>query len=150
MNSTHNSNDPTVKERGMRRKPNNGKMHSNNGGGNNPRRRYTNNRGSGGGGENNTGKIKNVSANRDKYLNMARDAMASGDRVEAENYLQHAEHYYRVLSVLQEEDNRNRPERNEQQNADAPQGASEDDSDDAKNNGNQSDDDSDDSLALAS
>lgn len=34
----------------------------------------------------------------DKYLALARDASASGDRVLAENYFQHADHYYRVMS----------------------------------------------------
>jgi hypothetical protein len=33
----------------------------------------------------------------EKYLTLARDANAGGDRVAAENYLQHAEHYYRVM-----------------------------------------------------
>lgn len=37
----------------------------------------------------------------EKYLQMARDANSSGDRVMAENYLQHAEHYYRVMSAAQ-------------------------------------------------
>ncbi len=37
----------------------------------------------------------------EKYLQMARDANSSGDRVMAENYLQHAEHYYRILSAAQ-------------------------------------------------
>ncbi len=32
----------------------------------------------------------------DKYLGMARDAHSSGDRVAAEHYFQHAEHYYRL------------------------------------------------------
>ena len=35
----------------------------------------------------------------EKYLAMARDATASGDRIAAENYFQHAEHYYRILSA---------------------------------------------------
>lgn len=30
---------------------------------------------------------------------MARDATAAGDRIAAENYFQHAEHYYRILSA---------------------------------------------------
>ncbi len=34
----------------------------------------------------------------EKYLVLARDATATGDRVAAENYYQHAEHYYRVLN----------------------------------------------------
>jgi hypothetical protein len=37
----------------------------------------------------------------DKYCQLARDAASAGDRVLAENYLQHAEHYFRVLRVLQ-------------------------------------------------
>ncbi len=34
----------------------------------------------------------------EKYLAMARDASASGDRIASENYLQHAEHYYRLIN----------------------------------------------------
>jgi len=34
----------------------------------------------------------------DKYKSLARDAMQSGDRVLAENYFQHADHYQRVLN----------------------------------------------------
>lgn len=37
----------------------------------------------------------------EKYVQLARDAQASGDRVAAENYLQHAEHYYRILAAAQ-------------------------------------------------
>jgi len=37
----------------------------------------------------------------EKYQQLARDASSGGDRVLAENYLQHAEHYYRVLRTLQ-------------------------------------------------
>lgn len=37
----------------------------------------------------------------EKYLQLARDANTMGDRVMAENYLQHAEHYYRILSAAQ-------------------------------------------------
>ena len=33
----------------------------------------------------------------EKYLQLARDAGSAGDRVMQENYLQHAEHYYRIL-----------------------------------------------------
>ena len=35
----------------------------------------------------------------EKYLQLARDANSSGDRVMAENYLQHAEHYYRIVAA---------------------------------------------------
>lgn len=34
----------------------------------------------------------------EKYLTMARDAASAGDRVLAESYLQHAEHYFRILN----------------------------------------------------
>lgn len=33
----------------------------------------------------------------DRYCQLARDANAQGDRISAENYLQHAEHYYRIM-----------------------------------------------------
>jgi hypothetical protein len=36
----------------------------------------------------------------EKYLQLARDAGSAGDRVAAENFLQHADHYYRVLSAM--------------------------------------------------
>lgn len=36
----------------------------------------------------------------EKYQQYARDAQSSGDRVNAENYLQHAEHYYRLLAAM--------------------------------------------------
>ena len=45
----------------------------------------------------------NASQVHEKYLTMARDAGSSGDRVAAENYLQHAEHYYRILAIQREE-----------------------------------------------
>lgn len=37
----------------------------------------------------------------DKYQQLARDAQASGDRVMGENYLQHAEHYLRIIAAAQ-------------------------------------------------
>ena len=37
----------------------------------------------------------------EKYAALARDAMSSGDRVMAENYLQHAEHYNRIIAAAQ-------------------------------------------------
>ncbi|OYX31375.1 MAG: hypothetical protein B7Y99_10330 [Caulobacterales bacterium 32-69-10] len=37
----------------------------------------------------------------EKYQQLARDAHSGGDRVLAENYLQHAEHYFRVLRTIQ-------------------------------------------------
>src|ERR1700742_3335706 len=37
----------------------------------------------------------------EKYLQLARDANSSGDRITAENYLQHAEHYFRIMAAQQ-------------------------------------------------
>ena len=37
----------------------------------------------------------------EKYMTLARDAHSSGDRVMAENYLQHAEHYNRIIAAAQ-------------------------------------------------
>jgi hypothetical protein len=37
----------------------------------------------------------------EKYVQLARDAQASGDRVAGENYLQHAEHYFRIVAAAQ-------------------------------------------------
>jgi hypothetical protein len=43
-------------------------------------------------------KIRGTAAHvYEKYLQLARDASSAGDRVMQENYLQHAEHYYRIL-----------------------------------------------------
>jgi len=43
----------------------------------------------------------------EKYLAMARDASAQGDRIAAENYYQHAEHYFRTInSQNQQQQNR--------------------------------------------
>ena len=38
----------------------------------------------------------------EKYLALARDATSAGDRVAAENYYQHAEHYYRIINANNE------------------------------------------------
>src|SRR5580698_798058 len=37
----------------------------------------------------------------EKYQQLARDALTAGDRVLAESYQQHAEHYFRVLRAVQ-------------------------------------------------
>ena len=39
----------------------------------------------------------------EKYLQLARDAQSSGDPVSAENYFQHAEHYFRLIAVANEQ-----------------------------------------------
>lgn len=47
-------------------------------------------------------KIRGTAAHiADKYVQLARDAQSSGDPIAAENYLQHAEHYYRIVAANQ-------------------------------------------------
>jgi hypothetical protein len=36
----------------------------------------------------------------EKYLQLGRDATSSGDRVMAESYFQHAEHYFRIINAM--------------------------------------------------
>ena len=50
----------------------------------------------------------------DKYNQLHRDAQLAGDRVNAENFAQHAEHYLRMLSEAQREVDRQREEQEEQ------------------------------------
>jgi len=84
----------------MRRRPTN-----NNGGGyNNQHKRPQRYQQGGGdnrsGGQNNyrgNGPRRNYPQLREKYLAQARDALAAGDRVQAESYFQHAEHCYRMM-----------------------------------------------------
>ena len=39
----------------------------------------------------------------EKYLTLARDAASQGDRIAAENFFQHADHYYRVVYARNEQ-----------------------------------------------
>lgn len=94
------------RQRGRGRKP-----------GNNPNRSYESN--------GPDVKVRGAAAHiADKYQQLARDAMSSGDRVMAENYYQHAEHYLRIVAANQSrreegEDGgrgRQRGEQNDRQN----------------------------------
>ena len=51
----------------------------------------------------------------EKYQTLARDANSAGDRVLAESYLQHAEHYQRMLNEAAEEFNRFQAQNPQQQ-----------------------------------
>lgn len=53
----------------------------------------------------------------DKYSSLARDALSNGDTVMAENYLQHAEHYNRIIAAAQAQ----RAEENVASNGRGPQ-----------------------------
>ena len=89
--------------RGGRRPQNGHNGHSGNGGGSsgggggggfNPNRSYDSN-----GPE---VKIRGTASHiYEKYLQLARDANSSGDRIMAESYLQHAEHYFRIMAAAQ-------------------------------------------------
>lgn len=50
----------------------------------------------------------------EKYLQLGRDATSSGDRVMAESYFQHAEHYFRILNAMNQAAQAN-PQANGQQ-----------------------------------
>jgi hypothetical protein len=56
----------------------------------------------------------------EKYVTLARDANASGDRVLAESYLQHAEHYQRFINEMTEEYNLHNPPQQQQPVAQQP------------------------------
>ena len=45
----------------------------------------------------------------EKYIQLARDATTSGDPVGAENYYQHAEHYFRLIAAAQEQFRQTQP-----------------------------------------
>jgi hypothetical protein len=46
----------------------------------------------------------------EKYLQLARDAQSSGDPVAAENYYQHAEHYFLLIAAAQEQFRQSNPQ----------------------------------------
>jgi hypothetical protein len=61
----------------------------------------------------------------EKYLQLGRDATSSGDRVGAEGYFQHAEHYFRILGAMAAVQQQNQPQqerRFREQNAEGYQG----------------------------
>lgn len=74
------------RQRGRGRKPN--------GGNHNPNRAYESN----GPDQKVRGAAQTIF---EKYQQLARDAMSSGDRILAENYLQHSEHYLRLIKSAQ-------------------------------------------------
>jgi len=48
----------------------------------------------------------------EKYLQLGRDATSAGDRVMAESYFQHAEHYFRILNAMQVQQGQPQPQQN--------------------------------------
>jgi hypothetical protein len=57
----------------------------------------------------------NASHIAEKYLQLARDAQSSGDPIAAENYYQHAEHYFRLIAAAQEHLRQTQPSYYQQQ-----------------------------------
>ncbi|WP_135210084.1 DUF4167 domain-containing protein [Vitreimonas flagellata] len=85
------------RQRGRGRKPGGGHHHGGGGGGGNfhPNRSMESNGPEG-------GKVRgNASLILERYLQLARDAASSGDRVLSENYMQHADHYFRLVRQMQ-------------------------------------------------
>ncbi|MGC9417873.1 MAG: DUF4167 domain-containing protein [Rhodovulum sp.] len=72
----------------------------------------------------------------EKYNQLARDAQLGNDRVAAENFQQHAEHYARLLSEAQREQEARREQQEAQQNRDRDR-AGRDRQDDRQNAGEQ-------------
>ena len=66
----------------------------------------------------------------DKYTTLARDAQSAGDRVMAENYLQHAEHYNRIIAAAQSQSAQNNAPRDQRDDFD------DDDADERQGNQN--------------
>ena len=56
-------------------------------------------------------KVRGTAAHvAEKYSSLARDALSSGDTVSAENYLQHAEHYNRIVMAAQAQFQQSQPQ----------------------------------------
>jgi hypothetical protein len=51
----------------------------------------------------------------EKYLQLGRDATSGGDRVMAESYFQHAEHYFRILNAMNQAAQQNQQNGQQQQ-----------------------------------
>ncbi len=69
-------------------------------------------------------KIRGTAAHiSEKYTSLARDALTSSDIVRYENYLQHAEHYNRIIAAAQQNNQNAAENKDSQQDADDAGGA---------------------------
>lgn len=88
----------------MMRKNNNRNNNKHRSGGNNNGRRYQNNGGGGNRGANDGQNLQrqkhHATQQLGKYNDLARNAQINGDRVDVEYYLQHVDHYTRVLADI--------------------------------------------------
>jgi hypothetical protein len=71
----------------------------------------------------------------EKYVQLARDARSSGDPVAAENYYQHAEHYFRLIAAAQEQFRQSQPQQQPRTDVDVTDEAGDDDSENYSNFG---------------
>lgn len=60
----------------------------------------------------------------EKYLQLGRDATSSGDRVMAEGYFQHAEHYFRILNAMNQATQQTQPQAGQQEGRPQQEGRS--------------------------
>jgi hypothetical protein len=82
----------------------------------------------------------------EKYLTLARDAQTAGDRIAAESYFQHAEHYFRIIGLINEQSGENQRGRDGRNPNGGPNGhagpnGNGQDQDDDDQDGNDDDDD---------
>lgn len=95
---------------------------NNNNRNNNNRRRGRGNRGPGGGGNQQNRIDSRARGNApqllDKYKKLAQDAAHNGDRVQAEYFLQFADHYFRVIADSRSRQEDTRPRRDEREQDD--------------------------------
>lgn len=124
----------------------NGQHHNNHN--NNHKRMRGRNRRSGGGGQNpltrvyeSNGpdvKIRGTAHHvAEKYLQLARDAQSGGDPVSAESYLQHAEHYFRLIAAAQQQIAQSNPNYQQQPIQRSDQDAGDDEEGDDAEGGDQ-------------
>ena len=64
----------------------------------------------------------------DKYVQLARDAVSTGDIVMSESYFQHAEHYNRIIAANQSQNQQQQQQQQHQQQQRAQEAAADDDS----------------------
>lgn len=101
-NHKYNGELPMKRQRGRGRKPGGGggNYHNNNQGGGGGGGHYHPNRSLDSNGPET--KVRGTASHiNERYLQLARDAASSGDRVLSENYLQHADHYFRLWRSMQ-------------------------------------------------
>ncbi|ABD86085.1 DUF4167 domain-containing protein [Rhodopseudomonas palustris] len=104
MRNGQNNNNKRLRNRNNNNSNNNNNNNNNNRRGQNPMTRVFESNGP-------DIKIRGTASHvAEKYVQLARDARSSGDPVAAENYYQHAEHYFRLIAAAQEQFRQNLPQ----------------------------------------